>query len=1067
MTDVLSRLSAAFASQYAIERELGRGGMATVYLAQDLKHRRRIALKVLKPELAMALGTDRFLREIEIAAQLNHPHIVPVHDSGEAGGFLYYVMPYVVGESLRSRLVREGQLPIEDAVKIASEVANGLAYAHTQKVIHRDIKPENILLAGGHAVIADFGIALAFSAATKADERSTATGLVLGTPLYMSPEQSAGHLRLDERTDIYSLGCVLYEMLAGEPPFTGPTAQSVTTQHAQNSPPPLRLKRPGVPSLVEQAVARSLHKLPADRFASASEFEAALPHHQTPPESQFPTVPTPVPRRSRHVSRAAWALIGALTLAGALTATAFHRRSAPALDESLYVVLPFRHRAASAPLLLTGDQCESLLHDALGRWRGVQMVDPLWVSDARSRRGNAATLKDGVAIARERRAGRVVMGEVWQFQDTIFVRALLYDAAGSQQLIREQLVRISSDLSDAQPRFRELADSLLIGGGAAAGAPPRGEGRLSLPAWRAFQEGYAALQRWDLDSAKAKLKQAIAIDPTYGMAQLWLAQVLAWAGDDAKSWRGLAAGALTSGDSLAPRDRQVAEGMLALAESRFPQACERFRAILQQDSLDFAAWFGLGECQGKDPLVLRDAASPSGWRFRGSYHGAENAYRRALEIVPSVHLAFRGEAYDRLFDLLYSETNHIRRGYALEPDTVRFGAFPSMARDTLEFVPRPITEVVAAEPGAIPTTLTAAVSRNRELMREIATTWVRAFPNRADAHETLALVLETLGELTAGRSKDYSAISEIRRARATASEPSQALRLATIETKFLVKSDQMAAARALADSLLRANPKPTLDDARQLRGLAALTGHVHLAAGLQRRAAPEYIFLTPAWEEVNVPIELTDAALGLFAYSAFGTPADSLVALETRVERMIPSYVEAGIRSRARQAMLDMPAVLAFPERGVRPMHRSKAGGNYRLVMQWKLARGDTAGLRHDLAELREVRKDLRPGDVAFDGTYHEAWLLLAIGDTAEATHLLDLSLEALPTLGTDLIDQLPEVATLVRGMALRAELAAKAGDSSTAKRWAQDVVVLWSGADRELQPTVERMQELVVGQGN
>jgi hypothetical protein len=272
----------------------------------------------------------------------------------------------------------------------------------------------------------------------------------------------------------------------------------------------------------------------------------------------------------------------------------------------------------------------------------------------------------------------------------------------------------------------------------------------------------------------------------------------------------------------------------------------------------------------------------------------------------------------------------------------------------------------------------------------------------------------------------------------------------------------MALARALADSVLRANPKPTLDDARQLRGLAALTGHIHLAAQLQRRAAPDYTFLTPAWEEVNVPLQLTDAALGLFAYSAFGTPLDSLVALEQRVERLIPSYVEVGMRSRARQAMLDMPAVLAFPERGARPMHRPKAGGNYRLVMQWKLAQGDTAGVREEFRKLREVQRDLRPGDVSFDGTYHEAWLLLAIGDTAEATHLLDLSLEALPTLGTDLIDQLPEVATLVRGMALRAELASRTGDSATAPRWARNVVLLWSRADAELQPTVKMMERIL-----
>ncbi|MFL5477083.1 MAG: protein kinase domain-containing protein, partial [Gemmatimonadales bacterium] len=1000
------------------ERELGRGGMATVYLAHDLKHHRRVAIKVLRPELTAALGPERFLREIEIAAQFNHPHIVPVYDSGEAHGLLYYVMPYVVGESLRRRLIRQGELPIEEAVEIACEVANALGYAHAQGIVHRDIKPENILLAEGHAIVADFGIARAISAAVSAEHDAvTGTGFVVGTPLYMSPEQVAADLRIDGRSDLYSLGCVMYEMLVGEPPFRGPTPQSVTTQHAIESVPPIRARRPEVPVKLEQVVMKALQKRPADRFATATDFEAALPGHRTPPEPQIPTLPTPIFRRRRiHLSRAGWALVGAIALATGLTATAFHRRSAPVMNQSLYMVLPFRHRAASAPRLLNGDQCESLLHDALARWRGVQMVDPLWVADARSRRGGSGSIDDGLSIARERRAGRVVLGEVWEFKDTIYVRGLLYDAAG-QKLVREQSIRIAPDLSDAQSRFEELADSLLIGGGVATGSPPRSGDRLSLPAWRAFQDAYLAMQRWDLDSAKARLQRALAIDPGYGMAQLSLAQVLAWSGEDAKSWRGYADGALSSRDSLTPRDRGLAQGMLALADQRFPQACDRFRDLVARDSLDFAAWFGLGECQGKDPLVVRDPASPSGWRFRGSYQGAVNAYRRALEIVPSVHLAFRGEGFSRLPQLLYTETNRIRRGYVLAPDTVRFGAFPGMASDTLEFVPWPMRAVLSAEPQAMPATISAAVEHNRELMRDIAVSWVRAFPRRADAHETLALVLETLGELSAGRSKEFSAIGEIRRGRALATKPASALHMANIETRFLVKSEQMAAARRLADSLLRSNPRPDLDDARQLRGLAALTGHVHLTAQLQRRAAPDFTFLTPDWEEVNVPLPLTDAALGLFAYSAFGTPHDSLVALEQRVERLIPSYVEASRRQRARQAMLDMPAVLAFPERGIRPMHRAKAGGNYRLEMQWKLARDDTAGIRKDFQSLHQARRGLRPGDVAFDGTYHEARLLLAIGDTAGSTRVLDLSLQALPTLGMDLLDQVPEAATLVRGM--------------------------------------------------
>jgi len=217
MADILDRLEAALAERYRIERELGSGGMATVYLAEDLKHHRQVAIKVLRPDLAAVLGSYRFLREIEIAAKLTHPHILPLHDSGEADGFLYYVMPYVAGESLRDRLNREKQLPIDDSLKLASEVADALGFAHEHNVIHRDIKPENILLEAKHAVVADFGVARAIEEAGQT--RLTETGIAIGTPAYLSPEQASGERELDGRSDIYALGCVLYEMLAGEPPF--------------------------------------------------------------------------------------------------------------------------------------------------------------------------------------------------------------------------------------------------------------------------------------------------------------------------------------------------------------------------------------------------------------------------------------------------------------------------------------------------------------------------------------------------------------------------------------------------------------------------------------------------------------------------------------------------------------------------------------------------------------------------------------------------------------------------------------------------------------------------------
>src|SRR5215210_580066 len=248
--------------------------MATVYLARDIRHNRRVALKVLHAELSAVLGSERFLKEIELTANLQHPHILPLFDSGSADGQLFYVMPLVDGESLRARLERERQLPVVDAVRIAAEVADALAYAHAHGVIHRDIKPENILLQGGHALVADFGIALAVQQA--GGQRITQTGLSLGTPQYMAPEQATGEKSVDARADVYALGAVTYEMLAGEPPFTGPTTQAVIARVLTAEPAPLAAARRSVPPHVAAAVHTALAKLPADRFAGAAEFAAAL-----------------------------------------------------------------------------------------------------------------------------------------------------------------------------------------------------------------------------------------------------------------------------------------------------------------------------------------------------------------------------------------------------------------------------------------------------------------------------------------------------------------------------------------------------------------------------------------------------------------------------------------------------------------------------------------------------------------------------------------------------------------------------------------------------------------------
>ena len=321
MSDPVTRLNAALEGRYAIERELGEGGMATVYLADDLKHERKVALKVLKPELAAVVGAERFLAEIKTTANLTHPHILPLHDSGEADGFLFYVMPHIEGESLRERIDREKQLGVDDALAITQKVAGALDYAHGHGVVHRDIKPGNILLSEqGEPLVADFGIALAVAQAGAG--RITETGLSLGTPHYMSPEQATGDRDVDLRSDVYALGCVLYEMLAGQPPFSAPTAQAVLVQILTSDAPSITNVRRTVPPQVGHALARALEKLPADRFTSAAEFAAALADPSFTYEARArtsvatPTPDTPVPSpQAAGIDRRAFSAVTVVAVA--------------------------------------------------------------------------------------------------------------------------------------------------------------------------------------------------------------------------------------------------------------------------------------------------------------------------------------------------------------------------------------------------------------------------------------------------------------------------------------------------------------------------------------------------------------------------------------------------------------------------------------------------------------------------------------------------------------------------------------------------------------------------------
>jgi hypothetical protein len=358
VVEVLPQLQTALADRYTIEGELGRGGMGVVYRAWDVKHARPVALKVVRPELGSVLAAERFLREIRLAAKLQHPHIVPLYDSGEVAGALFYVMPLVEGESLRARLTRERQLSLEDALQITREVADALSYAHSRDVIHRDIKPENILFAGGHAIVVDFGIGRAITAA--GGDQLTESGISIGTPAYMSPEQATGDRHVDGHSDLYSLACVLYEMLVGHPPFLGATAQEVIARHTLDPVPSLRTARSTVPLAFEAAIRRALAKVPSDRFATATQFADALNRAITAP-------PEPVAAPPRKASRARMVLgLGALVAAAGATAGLLLRRS-PVYDPGRVVVAPLEIQSGDPGLASFSQQLVATLPEVIAR----------------------------------------------------------------------------------------------------------------------------------------------------------------------------------------------------------------------------------------------------------------------------------------------------------------------------------------------------------------------------------------------------------------------------------------------------------------------------------------------------------------------------------------------------------------------------------------------------------------------------------------------------------------------------------------------------------------------------
>ena len=672
----LGRLQAALTSRYRIVREVGRGGMAAVYLADDVRHDRRVAVKVLKPELAAALGPERFLREIRIAASLAHPHILPLHDSGEADGFLFYVMPFVEGETLRDRLTRERQLPIRDAIRIANEVADGLTYAHGHGIVHRDIKPENILFMGGHAVIADFGVARAVGMA--AGSRLTDSGFAVGTPVYMSPEQAMGEDEVDGRSDTYSLGCLLYEMLAGEPPFSGSTHRAVLARKLSEPVPRLTNMRETVSPELEEAVRRALAKSPADRFESAADFAAAAARAEASPAATEITARQQEPPRLRRGLKRRPARVMILVAAvTAVTAIALlsrqwigERRGAAAASSTggaatdhltSIAVLPFENLGPAEDEYFAAGMTDEIA-TRLGAVSGLDIVP------TRATRRYAQSKKTIRQIGRELGIDYLLVGSVrWGGAGTdsksVRVTLELLHASDERQLWARSYDRVIDDIFEVQS---DIAAQVIERLGVTLREGERG--RLSATptqnheAYTLYLKGRYFWNKRTEENVQTGLEhfqQAVDLDPGYSLAWVGIADTWIFRG-----WY----------SQLAPRetfpkakhaamralefDSTLAEAHASMAHVHLEfdydwEAAEReYRRAIELDSTYATAhhWYGgFLSAMGRHDEALRQADAARrldplsliiqtwvGLRyyFAGNYEAAISEYRKAVDMDP-------------------------------------------------------------------------------------------------------------------------------------------------------------------------------------------------------------------------------------------------------------------------------------------------------------------------------------------------------------------------------------------------------------------------------------------------
>jgi serine/threonine-protein kinase len=1059
---------------YVIEGVLGIGGMATVYLAYDVRHERRVAVKVLKPEIAASVGAKGLLREIRIAASLQHPHIVPLFDSGESDGNVFYVMPQVAGESLRTRLQRERALPLDVALRIARDIADALAYAHRQGIVHRDIKPDNILLSGDsnpgefHAMVADFGVAKAFDA-TRLKKDATIDGTlsliggVVGTPRYMAPEQASGG-RVDCRADLFAWGVVTYEFLAGEHPFSSFTADPRPAAVAQRDAVALGALRGDVVPELSAIIMQCLAHDPASRPSDGSALLQALEElPRLGPSPATPPLRSPVTGRERlsrgrellALVRRTWpalvaaaAILGVIALRGVITQTLSGDAVSPIQgDTAVLAVLPLERDADS----LSEASADVGLHEAFSRYEGVVTVDRFHVADAVARRGGVHSGHDAANVASDLGAGRYVRGHLRRVDGMRRLYLALYEV-GRDAALHQVSEVVGNDPEAASTTYARLAELLLLRGTRSEGSSVGRTGTHSLPALQATERAQSALANWDLPAADSAFEAAVAFDPQYAPANVWLAQVRVWRGVPTDSWAPLAKRAMENGSRLSEKEREMAQALVSLASGQYDGACRVYDALRRQHDRDFVAWFGLGLCKSSDRVVVPDPSSPSKWRFRSSYHAAVDAYAHAFELLPSVHRGYEGGGFDWLLATFLLVRTEVVTGYSEGRNPRTFFGRPAWIDkgDTLALIPYPDSAVYSGDPTATPQGFDAAHVHLRARYRKIAAGWSAAFPRSAGAKQALAISLELDG--------DPASVDTLRLARALATSSAQQLRLAAAEVllrvKFGAPADlaQLRAASILADSLLTRRVQSGVE-AEILSPIAALRGKCAKAEQLAR-------LVGSAGYPPSIPGKLITDARALLARSALGCfvmpPTPTLRELDSAFVAREPE-MPPKVRWLALQSLLYRPALLADTLDSA-ALDRLTANAKDSLThAALEVTHRNYAAARKTLRSFRATWLPER-GPATPDVVYPGARFLIDAGDRDEAVRWLDQSLGAVRMYDPKILADMARTATFVRSMTLRADLARSVGDARSMKLWGSAVATLWSDADSDLLEITTRV---------